>query len=170
MPRTEIRSAVTDYLTDGVGTVPSLSTVYGHPPKLVNETDFYSAELPGTSTGAIIFIYLGPHDSQRVAVGGPHSGKKFRTYPLGLMCYLLSMKTEAQDAGVDNDAFLDGLQAWIEADRTADSAGVVFEWGEGGENRSPDILTHSMLPRIRNGGAVTIFTSVEVTVRELATT
>lgn len=170
MARTEIRAAVASYLTAGVGTIPSLSTVYDHPPKLVNESDFYSAELPGTATGAVIFVYIGPHSSQRVAVGGNHSGKKFRTYPLGLMCYLLSVKPDAQSAGIDNDAFLDGLQTWIEADRTADSAGVVFEWGEGGENRSPDILTHSMLPRPRNSGAVTIFTSVEVTVREMATT
>jgi hypothetical protein len=195
MGRTSTRQAVQAYLEAGsqagpTAAVPFLSTVYAHPPKLVNESDFYSAEIPGTGTGGIIFIYIGNTDRRRIgpAARNTDTGEyvgvgKWVEYDYALMCYLRTTKLEAEDAGEDNDAFLDGLIAWIEADRNLGTApgqgpsgvvpstpGAIFQAGEGSETWTPDLRVHSLLPKANRMGTLTVFTSVAMKVIEIART
>lgn len=191
MSRAEVRAAVGTYLQNGITTesVPYLSTVWPAPPKLANESDFYSAEVPGEGFGAQIFIYIGPTDRTRIAVGAKspitnqYGGRKFVVYQTALMCYTRSTNTEAQDAAAENDTFLDGLIAWIEQDRNLGTApqgigpgggvptGSIFQAGEGGINEGPDLQVHSLLPKVNNRyGTLTTFTSVEMKVCQVDAT
>ncbi len=178
MSRASIRTAAQLYLTRGITSastpISSLSTVYAQPPKLANEQDFYSAQPPGAGSGAVIYFYIGPTSRKRIAVGGPTDGQKIVTYAVTLMCYLRSTFDDAQSAGAANDAFLDSLVDWIEADRnwgtTENTPGAIFQAGEGDAFGAPDIAVHSLLPDVDDGGTMTFFTGVDVTLCEVVNT
>lgn len=179
-----VRQAIADYLTKGIdqGSIEFLSTVYQHAPKLANENDFYSAQIPGTGSGAVIFIFIGPTTRQRTSPGAraannTYGGWKWIEYQIGLMCYLRSVKPEAEEAGQDNDAFLDSLIDWIQADRNLGTApetvltgaavplGAIFQAGEGGLTPGQtDLTVHSLLPKVNKMATLTTFTSVDMKV------
>lgn len=170
MPRATVRQAIANYFTSGIGTIPSLSTVYQHPPKITPEGDFYQGESPGIEDGAVIYLHLGPHDERRIAIGGPTSGRKARMYPVVLICYLRHKGAKSQDAGAANDAFIDGVTAWIQKNRTANSAGVIFQWGEGDQTGGVDIRVEAAMPKGIRQQASQVFTTVDVTCLEILNT
>jgi hypothetical protein len=172
MPRATVRAAIEAYLQAGItgGDIPFLSTVYAHPPKLTREGDFVAGEAPGTATGAVIYIHLVSHNERRIAIGGAHSGRKARPYDVGLICLLLSKKTDTQQVGADNDSFIDGLTGWIQANRTANSGGPVFQWGEGDGPGTVDLKVEAGMPKTLRGQGSLVWTTVDVTALEILIT
>lgn len=172
MPRATVRAAIQAYLQSGItgANIPFLSTVYAHPPKLTREGDFATGEAPGTASGAVIYIHLIEHNERRIAIGGPTSGRKARPYQVGLICVLLSKKSDTQLVGADNDTFIDGLTGWIQANRTANSGGAVFQWGEGDGPGTVDMKVEAGMPRpLRQQGSM-VWTTVDVTALEILVT
>ncbi len=171
MGRATVRAAIVDYLQQGAtgGNIPSLSTVFAHPAKFTTEGDFYDGQGPGIDDGAVIYVYLREQDERRIAIGGPHSGWKARPYTVVLICVLRHKGPDAQDADAANDAFIDGLVSWIEADRTASST-AVFQWGEGDDVGGVDIHVEAGMPKPIRQQTTQVFTTVEVTALELVNT
>jgi hypothetical protein len=186
MPRQEVRQKIQAYLERGLseGAILSAGTVFPHPPKLTKQSDLYALSSPGTPDGAVIFMYLGEQMEWRVGMQGQHGGKKARVYTLNLITYFIWKGDDAEDADAANDAFVDSLTAWIEADRNAgteavslggDGSGVIFSWGEGPDPQAigepeKDIKVHTAFPKDFRGQAVQIFNLFDVAVIELLTT
>lgn len=169
MTRATSRQYVFDWLDPNQGSgIPFLSTVQQHPPKVNDEGLFVMQQ--GLGTGAIIFLAIGPGQQEhRIAIGGAHSGRKWRSYPFKLLCFLRSVKPQSEAVGEDNDTFLDGLVARIEADRTLGTYGLpnpIFQAGEGEDTGGDDIIVNSDLPQLMGGQLTQVFTSVELTVVE----
>jgi hypothetical protein len=167
MPRAEIRAAIQSYLT--AANVPLLGKVYQHPPKYTAEGEFVLTGYAGIGAGAVVFIHLQEQYEMRAALGGPTSGKKRRIYAVELLCVLREKKPSTEQAGADNDTFLDGLTAAIEANRTANST-VVFQWGEGDTLEGMDIKVEAGFPRPIREQTSQVFSRVTVTVVEFLTT
>ena len=169
MSRATVRAAVASYLT-GAG-ITNLSSVKQFPAKLTPEGDFFEGEDPGHSSGAIIFLYIENQKENRIALGGPHNGRKAIDYTFILDCYLRSTHQKSEDAGFDNEAFLDSLVAAIRADRNAGAPSIIFQWGEGanGAAGGPDIDITSYYPRQINGkaSATQVTSVVRVSVVEI---
>ena len=168
--RSNVRQAIVSYL-QGAG-ITNLSTVYGFPPKLTKEGEFFAGQDPGHASGAVIYLWIEAQSEQRFALGGAHSGKKGIEYQFALDCYLRSTHKKSEDAGSDNDDFLDSLVSAIRADRNAGAPGLIFQWGEGNfPNGGRDIDIVSYYPRTLNGGAAAtqVYSSVKVSVVEIVT-
>jgi hypothetical protein len=168
--RASVRETIATYL-EGAG-ITHLSSVKRHPPKFTSEQEFYQDDDPSHNSGVIIFIYFAAQKETRIALGGAHDGRKAREYEVHLDCYLRSNHRKSQEAGEDNEAFLDSLTAAIEADRNAGAPTIIFQWGEGTFPGSADIEVDSDYPRLINGGgSVTqIYSSVRVSVVEILNT
>jgi hypothetical protein len=161
MSRATVRQAIATYLTNA--NVTNLSSVRQFPAKLTPEGEFFEGEDPGHSSGAIIFLYIESQHENRIALGGPHNGRKAIDYTFILDCYLRSTHQKSEDAGFDNETFLDSLVTAIRADRNAGAPGTVFQWGEGanGAAGGQDIDITSYYPKQINGkSAATQVTSV----------
>lgn len=168
--RSTVRAAIVSYL-QGAG-ITSLSTVKPFPAKFTPEMEFYAGEDPGTQDGCIIYTFISKESERRIALGGPHSGKKAVEYEFVLDCFFRSTKRKTEDVGVDNEAFLDSLVTAIRADRTAGAPDIIFQWGEGVFPGSSDIDITSYYPRSLNGAAsaTQVFSSVRVSVVEILNT
>jgi len=167
MSRAAVRSSIVTYLTN-YG-VTNLSNVFGFPAKFTPEMEFFSGEDPGHSSGAVIFIYFAGQRETRIALGGLHNGRKSVEYEVVLDCFMRSTQPKAEDAGSDNEAFLDSLITAIRADRQAGTAGnPIFQWGEGTINGGPDIEVISYYPRTLSGAisATQIYSQIRLTVLE----
>ena len=170
MSRSTVRAAIVSYLQNAG--ITNLSTVYGFPPKLTKEGEFFEGQDPGHASGVVLYLWFENQHEQRFALGGAHSGKKGVNYSLVMDCYLRSTHKKSQDAGNDNDDFLDSLVAAIRADRNAGAPGLIFQWGEGQfPNEGVDIDIASFYPRMLNGAGTTtqIYSSVRVNVTEIVT-
>lgn len=129
MSRQTIRSSVAAYLNEGIAqpnpAIPYLSQIFAHAPKLTQNGEFFTNVEPGAGVGAIMYIWLHTPKDERIATQGEHGGRKVRYYPIDLVNFLRNSGLEDPDAEEDmaqvaeeaNDAFLDGVEAWIE--RTA---------------------------------------------------
>ena len=184
--RSLVRQKIAAYLERGLaeGGILSAGRVFAHPPKLTKQSDLYDLALPGQPDGAAIFLYLTGQDEYRIALGGVPSrtvpgsgGRKGRVYALSLLCYLFWKGPEAEGADEANDAFIDSLTNWIQADRNAvtqattlggDGSGVIFCWGEGPNPGSipggKDVTVHTAFPKHIRGEGVMVFNIVDVSV------
>jgi hypothetical protein len=169
MSRATVRAAVAAWLTPTA--VTNLAHIYEHPAKLTNEGDFV---LPnGTAMGGIVFIQLEAHREKRIALGGPTSGIKWRRYQIVLVCLLRSASNLSQDAGINNDVFLDALVSRIQANRqlgTAGSQTPIFQAGEGDTQGGDDIEVQCGFPRPMDGGVTQVFSTVRFETVELIQT
>jgi len=167
MSRATVRAAIVSYL-EGAG-ITNLSSVRGFPAKLTKEGEFFEGQDPGHSSGCIIFVYFAHQAEHRIALGGAHDGKKAIEYSVVLDCYMRSMQQKSEDAGTDNETFLDSLVTAIRADRNAGAPQTIFQWGEGIMPGSADIEIASYYPKQINGsGSATQTTStVRISVVEI---
>lgn len=167
MSRETVRSAITNYLS--AAGITNLSGVKPFPAKFTPEMEFFEGQDPGHDSGAILYIYFASQRENRIALGGSHSGQKAVEYEVVLDCFLRSHHSKAEDAGSDNEAFLDSLVAAIRADRQAGAPTVIFQWGEGVFPGSADVNVVSYYPRQLNGraSATQIYSSVRVSVVEI---
>ena len=178
MGRATVRAAIADYLTLGMttGQITFLSNVFANPAKVTAEGDFFEGEQPGTDSGAVIYVYLFDKSGMRESGGpsiGPTPAVKTKRYNVILLCPFRSTHKDTQSVGTDNDTFLDSLEAWIERDRTAGTAGpsgippgtgtgAVSQWGEGDGPETWDINVKSFLPRPIRAGVSQVWNTIEI--------
>lgn len=167
MGRVAVRAAIVDYLQSAG--IPYLGTVFPHPPKMASEEDFFVNSVPGTAAGATIFVALRRQRERRIALGGPNNGRKLRPYKVTLLCFLRSKATTTQEAGDENDAFIDALVSAIEGNRTA-ASDAIFQWGEGDDLYEFDIEVDTGLPRPLRLQMTQVFSTVDVTALEMLAT
>lgn len=159
MPKQTVTDAVYQYLIPANSNIPNLGVVYRALPKIANEADLFENTYPGVGLGAAIYMFMTRQSEHRIAFGGTHDGRKFRTYDLGLLIVFKSDLPQTEPAQIAFDTFIDNLTAYIQADRNAGNPQVIFQWGEGGENGGPDIAFDYTVPRTVDGG-VTLFFGV----------
>jgi hypothetical protein len=175
--RATVRAQVAAYLAPPASAVPFLSAVIPHPPKVTNENIFDLGAANGT--GAIIYLVIRPGQKEkRIAIGGAHNGRKWRTYPFTLLCFLRSTEPKSETVGADNDTFIDALCARIEADRTFNTnpgggetlPGMIFQAAEGSDDGGDDLVVNVDMPRLTKGQLTEYFTTVEFDVVEILNT
>ncbi len=164
MSRKVVRAAIQQYLSNA--NVKWVGTVFAHPPKWTNESDFTLNGFPGQGTGVVIYIHLRRQSEFRMALGGATGGMKMRPYNCVLICLLNSKKPKSEDVDADNDDFLDSLVSTIEANRNAGNPQAVFQWGEGDTLYGVDIKVDTHFPRPIRQQSMRQFSLVEVTVLE----
>ena len=176
MSRTTVRAQITAWLAPGgnPSVVEFCSDVIAHPPKVTAEDRFDLGSHGGS--GGLIFVFIPQQSETRIALGGPHDGRKMRLYSVELLCIFRSVKT-AEELGTDLDVFLDSLVERIQADRnlgtapTADvTAGMIFKAGEGEYPGGTDIEVATMLPRTTRAGMTEATCSVKLAVLEVLAT
>ena len=170
MPKTEVRDALTAYLTPSNSNIKYLGTVYQSLPKVANESDLFVNAYPGLGVGATIYLFIENQEETRIAFGGPHSGRKFRPYGVSLLCVFKSDLQTTEAGQIKFDEFIDSLTAWIEADRNAGDPTVIFQWGEGGINAGPDLRLDYIVPRTVDGGVVIFQAIARITACEILNT
>lgn len=144
--RVAVTNAIQTYLS-GAG-VTYLSNVYAYPAKFTPEGEFFTGEDPGTESGAMIFMRLASQHDVRMSLQGLPPGGKMTYYKLDLTILFRSSKPESQDAGADNDLFLDSLLEAIRASKTAGTTdGTVWQWGEGSTRGGQDLELEVFYPR-----------------------
>ena len=159
MPKATVTQAIWEYLTPETSGIPNLGSVYTALPKVANESDLFQNSYPGIGLGAVIYMFMTAQSERRIALGGVHSGRKFRIYNLGLLIVFKSNLSQTVQGQAAFDDFIDNLTAYVEADRNAGNAQVVFQWGEGGEAGGTDLQFDYTFPRTLDGG-VTLFQGV----------
>jgi hypothetical protein len=165
--RASVRAAVQAYLDPNFSHITNLGQVFAHPPKVTPEGEFVQGSDPGHSTGAVIYIHLVQQSEQNVTIGPVGSAFKNRIFHVGLVCVLRYKGTDSQVAGAANDAFLDSLVDWIEADRTANSSGAIFQWGEGDRSGQFDIDIKAGMPKTIRQQTSQVFSTVDIMALEL---
>ena len=170
MSRAAVRAQIVDYLSNAG--ITNLSGVKPFPAKFTPEMEFFAGEDPGHSSGAIIFVFFESERETRIALGGEHSGRKAVEYSVVLDCFMRSTHKKSEDAGADNEAFLDSLAAAIRADRNAGNPAIIFQWGEGTFPGGADLDIVSYYPRLLNGSAsaTQTYSTVRVAVIEILET
>ena len=131
---------------NGAG-ITSLGNCYAYPPKFVPEDEFFDNVDPGTESGALIFLRLSAERSKRIELRGHPPGGKMRFRECMMIILFRSTKQLSEEAGYDNDTFLDSLITAIEADKNAGAPGTVFSWGEGELYGGEDLQLDVGLPR-----------------------
>jgi len=165
MSGSDVLTACATYLQRGVGTIPHLSDVFENPPKFTNKSAFYDGPVPGNTSGALIWLWLGPQYARRIDLQGAAPGGKMYYYDLHLQCVMLCSADLAETADADNRDFLDGLTSWIDADKKANST-VVFQWGEGKFPNGEDLNFEPGWPMGMNNGVTHVYTKGTVAVCE----
>ncbi len=143
--RVAVTAAIQTYLQNAG--ITYLSNVYSYPAKFTPEGEFFAGEDPGTESGALIFMRLANQHDVRMSLQGLPPGGKMVYYDLELTILFRSTKPKSQDAGADNDTFLDSLLEAIRASKTAGTTGVVWQWGEGSTRGGSDLELEVFYPR-----------------------
>lgn len=162
MSRSSVRAAVVNYLQNaglpGVGS----GNVKPFPAKITPEGDFYQNEDPGHMQGVIIFTHIERQHEKRIELRGATGGGKEVTYEFAFTIFFRSSQPKSEDAGKDNETFLDAFISAVRASKTAGTSdGTVWQWGEGQMNGGTDVQIESDYPRSLNGkSAVTQVVSV----------
>ena len=167
--RQAVVNAIASYLGGAGITFLSSSNVFGYPPKVTSEGDFY-LEGPGVQEGAMIFMRLATQRERRIELRGATGGGKMITYSLQMVIFFRSTKKKSQDAASDCDSFLDSLLIAIRASKTAGTNdGTVFQWGEGTEDGGEDVQLEVGFPVIVNGSVSQINARLDVLVLQQTT-
>lgn len=175
MSRASVLSIVGTYLQGGIGTIPHLSEVNINPPKFVNKGAFYEGGVPNNAeSGAIIWLWLGPQYAKRTGYQGNQPGGKMVYYDLHLQCVLLCASAKSENADNDNNAFIDGLTAWIEKDKRAgdttptsgSTVPALFQWGESDTPFGKDMEFEPGWPIPLNNSITHVYTKGTVIVCE----
>jgi len=170
MPKSEVRAAIANYLDPVNSSITYLGSVYQALPQVANESDLFYLQPAGQGIGAVIYVFIESQLERRIAMDGPHNGRKLRPYELALLCILKSDLASSLGGQVAFDTFIDSLTAYIEADRNAGDPAVIFSWGEGEAIGAPDLHFQYPVPKTSKGG-VTLFQAVgRVTVLEILNT
>lgn len=169
MSKAAVTAAIIDYLDPLNSGISYLGKVYSALPKVGNEQDLFNISPPGTGIGAVIYCFIEGQRERRIADAGD-SGQKMRAYTLAMLCIFKSDLPDPVDGQNAFNDFIDSLTAAIEADRTANSAGVIFQWGEGNTLGGTDLAFDFPVPKSANGGVMLFQAVGRVTVLEVLNT
>ena len=122
MGMSDVYGAIAYYLDPVNSNIQYLGSVYPALPKTAQESDLFTFTPPGEGLGAIIYMHVASKYDDRIALGGEHDGRKFIPYTLSLLCTFKSDLPQASDAQAAFNKFIDALDAYIRADRTAGCA------------------------------------------------
>lgn len=180
MGMVEVYNAVASYLDPVNSNIKYLGTVYPALPKTSSESDLFNFTPPGEGLGALIYMHISSKYDERIALGGEHDGRKFIPYSLNLLCSFKSDLPQAADGQAAFNEFIDSLDNYIRADRTAGCAadsngpyagsGVIFQWGEGGMVEGPDIRWTFPVPHSRDGGVMVFIGWCEISTVQILNT
>jgi hypothetical protein len=167
MSRATVRTAIQNYLQNA--NVTYLSQVKPFPAKFTPEMEFYEGEDPMHRNGVVMYLFFEKSSERRIAFGGATNGRKEVEHSVILDCIFRSANPQSEDAGAENELFLDSLVQSIRANRNAGSPSVIFQWGEGSLNGGADIDITSYYPQSLRAAqsAVQIVSRVAVSVIEI---
>ena len=158
MTQAAVRAQIVSYLetnastaSGGNNTIPFLNVVYGFPPKFTPEGQIMGNSLPdtwGINSGSIIYLYFPSSTERQIEFRGTTDPNgKFVYYDLHLICVMFSEHAQAENTGIDNTNFIDGLRQAIRNSKNAGGTGAVFSWGQGNQTGSKDISVRKDLPQ-----------------------
>ena len=160
MGMVEVYDAIYNYLTPENSNIPYLGAVYKALPKVSNEADLFNFVPPGTGVGVVMYLFCERKSETRIALGGPHDGRKWVPFMMSLLCIMKSDLPRSDAGQAAFNEFVDGTTNWIRADRKAgtgapnSSDSTIFQWGEGGVNEGPDIEWEFRVPKTADGGVM----------------
>ena len=179
MTHAAVRAQIVSYLetnastaSGGNNTIPFLNVVYGFPPKFTPEGQIMGNSLPdtwGINSGSIIYLYFPSSTERQIEFRGTTDPNgKFVYYDLHLICVMFSEHAESEDAGADNETFIDGLRQAVRNSKNAGGTGAVFSWGQGNQTGSNDINITMDLPQQMNGrfGRTYVYSLAKIQVLE----
>ena len=171
MSKQSVTAGIYEYLKPDNSNIPNFGTLYSALPKIANESDLFLNSFPGQQTGGVIYMFITRQSERRIALGGEHDGRKFRTYDLGLLIVFKSEQQLTEDGQRDFDAFIDALTAFIQANRVPNIPwSDIFQWGEGTELGGPDIQIDYTIPRTIDGQTLLFQAVAHLTVAEVLDT
>lgn len=153
MSKYSVTQGIYEYIKPDNSNIPNLGVVYTALPRVANEADLFTNTFSGLGFGAAIYLFITRQSARRIAMGGPHSGNKFRIYDTGMLIIFKSpIDVETWDAQNNFDQFIDSLTEFIQANRTPNiPTSDIFQWGEGNETGGIDIQIDYTIPRTING-------------------
>jgi len=158
--KSSVTKGIYEYMQPDNSNIPNLGVVYRALPKVSDESQLFSNSYPNLGLGACIYLFVTSQVERRIALGGEHSGRKFRTYDTGMLVVFKSDLPQTEDGQIEFDHFCDALTTFIEANRVPNIPwSDIFQWGEGTELGGPDIRFDYTIPRTLDGG-VTIYQGV----------
>ena len=173
--RVTVRRQITEWIAPYPPVVDLLNAVIPYPPKVTLSSEFDLGTNNGS--GVIAYIHLDNQHEKRIAFGGPHNGRKWRTYDCVMLCILRSAKDQAEDAGYDNDVFLDSLADRIHADRNFGTSaspnipvGAIFQAAEGSDVGGDDLEVNVGLPHTTRNQLIEIISTVKFQVCQVLAT
>lgn len=162
MSRATVRSAVQTFFAPPA--VSGLNEVYTSFPKRIPGGDFRKGQASGTKSGAVGVVHIISEREERIAIGGPTSGKKWVHYTVELQVYCHSIETHAETAMAFFDSVIDGIKDHLRSDRWLNDYPVIFEAGE------RELAGYYGEPRVLNDGASEVWGAVRFEVSEVLTT
>jgi len=162
MSRATVRAAVQAFFAPPA--VIGLNNCYTSFPKRIPGTDFRLGQPAGTKSGAVGVVQIVSEREERIAIGGPTSGKKWVHYTVELDVFCHSIETHAETAMGFFDSVIDGVKARLRSDRWLDDYPVIFEAGE----RS--LIGLYGEPKVLADGSSEIWGAVQFEVSEVLTT
>ena len=171
MSRKVVRGQIAAFLDPAE--IEILSGTFPHPPQVTPEGQWYIDQAfgpTGVGTGALIFIHLALPQQEKIIA---NKLLKWRQYTVRLLCYTRSVKKTSQEAGEDNDTFLDSLTARIQSDPNFGTApttdgqpgeiqpGMIFQAGLGGTEFGFDIRIETDVPRLLDAQQTEIFSTCD---------
>lgn len=158
MSRATVRTAVQAFLAPP--NIVGLNTVYRARPKLTQGTDYHMSDGPGF--GALGIIHIPKSIEERIALGGPTSGKKQVIYMIALEVLFQSVLPKAEDGYDAHDQLVDAIITRIRSDRTFGTAGTpIWQAGEGVAGIDVDLAEPKLTPQALSLDAVIRFDVVE---------
>lgn len=162
MSRATIRAAVATFFAPPA--VTGLNTIYTTFPKRVPGNQFRYGQPAGTKSGSVGIVHIINEREERIAIGGPTSGKKWVHYTVELQVYCHSIETHAEAAMDFFDTVIDGVKARLRSDRWLNDYPVIFEAGE------RELSGYYGEPKVLADGASEVWGAVRFEVSEVLTT
>jgi len=107
MSRSEVRSAVANWIGTDPNIPYGLNQVFTSFPKRIN---FEANSIAGQLTRAAAVVFIASESEQRIAVGGAYDGWKRIDYRVTVQIFVHSMENYAQDAMDAYDIIVDGVK------------------------------------------------------------
>lgn len=172
MGATAVRQAVTQFLA--TGNIPHLNRVWRAQPTYIDPDNLQLDTDLGS--GAVGYVHLARSEETRISIPN-RTGSKAIVYQVGLVLIYQHLIDSADilpapqedDWVLALDETLDGIKARIRSDPTMDSAGVIWQAGEGAPitlGTPSDLVITRDLPR-RGRGVIHSWNVIEFQVVEI---
>lgn len=117
--------------------VAGVATLFTATPSTDDENDYFQGLAKGSSLGVKAAVHIARKTSQRTSFGGDSDGIRSNGYQITLRIFGLTSAVHAELAQDDFDAVLDGIEAFLYADRSLGTLnrtdGYLIDGGEGAQ-------------------------------------